>query len=461
MLMSEGEREGFLQSQRMRSPMGPRRRTLALAAILSLALAAPARARHKGPDPREGLLSGVVVDAGSQKPIVGALVAAFDKKHRPIAWGRTDGDGRYALVARPLHALNLDKEGHGGGLLAGLFHTVGKVVETAAGVTLDAAKAVAGVTVGQQTMAAAVSAIGTTGSGPAPGDQFKAQIAERTGRTASQEAQGTLGLAQRPNPGKHSASQGQKQPAALPTAGPGQLLLRVVQPNYQEFQGLAAVYWMEPPVKQRGEMKVGPQAWLDPILLAPRGQNQPSRVSPVRILLQDGKLEPDMTTVGATVQVSVSVSAPKQDGIDFRVFLVDDRADTVVELKPAGGERYSGELAISKNHPLGATLLTIAALRTRPVTVDVSRAKQDLLPRLAAKLEDLKPDAAYEYDPRILASQNRLDLKLLVLDPRHGMDDPTTIPTRHKPEITVPPPVPTQKSPPPAPGGNATPEPAR
>jgi hypothetical protein len=97
----------------------------------------------------------------------------------------------------------------------------------------------------------------------------------------------------------------------VPIAGPGQLHLKVIRSNHREFDGLSSVYWMEPAVKQRDKLKDGPQAWLDPILLTPAGMKEPTRVTPMHILLQDGKLEPDMVPPGGTVKASVRVSAPK------------------------------------------------------------------------------------------------------------------------------------------------------
>ena len=60
--------------------------------------------------------------------------------------------------------------------------------------------------------------------------------------------------------------------------------------------------------------------------------------------------------------VSAAVEAPKQEGLDFRVFLVDNRADTAVELKPSGDGLYTGEYQLSRKHPLGETILTVAAI---------------------------------------------------------------------------------------------------
>jgi hypothetical protein len=217
--------------------------------------------------------------------------------------------------------------------------------------------------------------------------------------------------------------------------------VKVSLSNYQEYQGPACVYWMEPAVREKGKTEIGPQAWLEPVLLEPTGKSGKSRCVQTRILLQDGKLDPDMATPGSTIKISATVSAPKQEGLDYRVFLVDDRGNSVVELKPAGDGRYTGEFKLSEKHPLGDTVLTLAALRTRPVTVDVAGAKEDPLPRLAAKLDDLKPKAKYEYDPRVLASHNRLDLKLIVLDPKKGVVDPSALPTERKPNpMPVPPP---------------------
>src|SRR5207302_882537 len=60
-------------------------------------------------------------------------------------------------------------------------------------------------------------------------------------------------------------------------------------------------------------------------------------------------------------------------------------------------------------------------------------------------------------DPRVLASHNRLDLKLLVLDPKGGIINPSAIPTQRKPGAIPMPPPPAQ-NPAPAPGKDKQPD---
>jgi len=400
----------------------------ALASLLLLWGSLVVPAAERGPDLRAGVLYGVITDAESGKPLSGVTVAALDSKGHPIAWGKTDDSGRYALPAAPLKALNLEKEGRGGGLLAGLVRGTGKLIGTAVDVTVDATKVVAGAVVGQQTLGAAAAVV-NPGTGSGPTAQAKAQIAQESAGKASQRVKGELDLEEKPHAKRPEAKKTEKPV----TAGPGQVILKAALSNYQEFQGPASVYWMEPPVAEKGQPQIGPQAWLEPVKLAASGKEGKSCVCPTRIVIEDARLEPDLATPGSTVKVSARVNAPKQEGLAYRVFLVDDRAHAVVELKPGDGGRYLADWTVPEKHPLGDTVLVLAALRTRPVTVDVSRAQEDPLPRLAARLDDLKPSHKYEYDPRICASHNRVELRFIVLDPKKGVLDPSAVPVDRKP----------------------------
>jgi len=73
----------------------------------------------------------------------------------------------------------------------------------------------------------------------------------------------------------------------------------------------------------------------------------------------------------------------------------------------------------------------------------------------AAQREDLDADKPYHFDPRIMASENRLDLKMTILDPKQENPPPTT-PAPGTPPAPAPP-VPAVT---PAPVPAATPAPA-
>jgi len=74
----------------------------------------------------------------------------------------------------------------------------------------------------------------------------------------------------------------------------------------------------------------------------------------------------------------------------------------------------------------------------------------------AAQREDLDADKPYHFDPRIMASENRLDLKMTILDPKQETPPPTT-PAPGTPPVPATPPAPAAPT---APAPAATPAPA-
>jgi len=127
-----------------------------------------------------------------------------------------------------------------------------------------------------------------------------------------------------------------------------------------------------------------------------------------------------MAPPGGTVTITVKLQAPSDPAPKVRVFAREDKKRTVVELKPQGDNVFSGQLTLDPKVAKGDTIITVAALRADPVEVNLRESKADPLLDFAQRLDDLDADKSYDYDPRIMASENRLDLSFTVLDPKLG-----------------------------------------
>ena len=77
-------------------------------------------------------------------------------------------------------------------------------------------------------------------------------------------------------------------------------------------------------------------------------------------------------------------------------------------------------MTLDPKTPVGDTTVSIAALRAEPVEVKLDPKKADPLQEFVRRLDDMRADKPYQYDPRIMASENRIDLKLTVLDAKKG-----------------------------------------
>ena len=108
-----------------------------------------------------------------------------------------------------------------------------------------------------------------------------------------------------------------------------------------------------------------------------------------------------------------------------------ERRDAVVELTPGtAGESavYSASLVLDPKTPPGPSSIAVAALRSEPVEVKFDKKKPDPLVEFVRRLDDMRCDRPYLYDPRIMASENRLDVKVTVLNPKQGTPPPASTP---------------------------------
>lgn len=392
------------------------------AACLLLACALPLRADDKtpaAPDFSKGMLCGKVIDAATGKPVPDATVALQDKDGKVLAWTKTDAEGKYVLAADSLKALNLQPS-HRRGLLDEIVRGVGQVVtapiKVAGGIVntvkktnpVETVKNAAISTATGNPLPIATQVVTTVTGGTADSvNTAKANVVTQTKELAVRSAFGE----------RLSAEQAKK-----PTLAPGEVFLAVSRPAYKAVKGKAGTYWLQapvPPDKQKKDDKGrGVCAWMETVKLAPdAAADKKSEIVNEAILLSEPKVEPALIPAGTSCKLSVKLQAPSP-AANIRVFAREDRKKTVVELTPQANGVYAGELPIDPKCPSGDTKISIAALREEPIEVKLPRSKEDPLTLFAKRLDDLDPDKPYDFDPKIMASENRLDITVTILDPR-------------------------------------------
>ncbi|HZO90506.1 MAG TPA: hypothetical protein VFB38_19420 [Chthonomonadaceae bacterium] len=391
---------------------------IGLCCLLPLAL----RAQQAAPDLSKGALCGKVVDLTTGKPIADATVALQDKNGKVLAWTKTNAQGEYALAADPLTALHL-RPSHGRGLLEQIVRAVGDVVTAPV-------KAVAGIVSEPSKVAESAAVSAATGDplptvaqvlAPALGTQDTRQAPANTEKKAKEVAVRTAfgerlaGTNDRPD-----------------TLAPGEVFLAVSAPNYKDVKGKAGAYWLDPPDTVDNK-KVGLRAWLETTQLAACTCDKNSAICKEALLLAEPRLEPALAEAGDVVKLSVKVHMPAGLTRNIRVFAREEKKRTVAELMrdgKQGPDVYAGRMRLDPKTPSGDTTITLVALRAEPVEVKLDKNKPDPLVEFVRRLDDLSPNKPYNYDPRILASENRLDLKLTILDPKKETPPayPATVP---------------------------------
>lgn len=384
------------------------------------ALASGQAASVKSPAPttadfRKGVLYGKVLDEATGKPIPDATVALQDPKGKVLAWSKTNAQGEYALAADPMTALEL-RPSRRRGLLEEVCRTVGDVI--------TAPVKVAGAAVANPGKTLTSVAVSVASGTPAP---IAAQVVAPALTDPKQAV---------------AETQQQAKVAAVQTAvgqGPkgkqeprecGEARLAVSAPNYKDLQGKAGAYWMDAP-KTEGNAPIGLQTWLETAKLAPDNSDKKSDIAQEALLLSDPQVEPTLAPAGATIKIRARLQDPSGTSHSVRLFAREAHKDVVAELKPGTGANssvFEGTMTLDPKTPAGETAITIAALRAEPVEVKLNPKKADPLMEFVRRLDDMQAAKPYQYDPRIMASENRLDVKLTILDPKQGTQTPAATP---------------------------------
>lgn len=396
-----------------------------------------------------GALYGKVVDTATGKPVADATVALQDKKGKVVAWTRTDAQGQYAIATDSLKVLQL-RPSRRRGLLARIVRGVGTVVTAPVKAVGAAARGAVGAVKQVNPVQAAKSAAITAATGnPVPvASQIAGTTLEAVTKNAEKRARDS---ATRAVLGERQAQPKEKRDTPVP----GEVLIAVSAPGFKEAKGKAGAYWLEPPTEDK---KVGTRAWLETVKLAPAASDKKSEIENVAILLAEPQLEPSLAPAGAALKLSAKLQTPGNQPMNVRVFAREDKKKRVAELKAQGNNVYAGELVLDPKTPVGETKVTILALRADPVEVNLRESKADPLLDFAQRLDEMDADKPYDFDPRIMASENRLDITLTILDPKQATPStPAATPT--------PPPAPdaaprSPETPPAPPAAPPTPAPA-
>jgi hypothetical protein len=363
-------------------------------------------------EPGQGALYGKVVDTTTGKPIPEATVALQEKNGKVIAWTKTDAQGQYAIPTDALKTLQL-RPSRRRGLLSSMARGIGKVVTVPVKAAINGATAVA-------KQANPVATVKATAISVATGNPVPV-VSQVAGTTAASIAENSKKQA-RENAARAVMGERLSQPAAKKDElVPGEVLLAVSAPNFKAVKGKAGAYWLEQiAAATEKEEKRGTRAWLETVKLAPAAGDKNSEIEKMAVLLGEARLDPVLAPAGATLNISTKLMTPAGQPLVARVFAREDKKKKVVELKPQGGNVFAGQLVLDPKTPIGETTVTIVALRAEPIEVDLKESKEDPLLYFAEQLDELDADKAYDFDPRIMASENRLDLKVTILDPKQA-----------------------------------------
>jgi hypothetical protein len=358
---------------------------------------------------RNGVLYGHVLDVDG-KPLPGVTVALQDPAGKVVAWTKTNAQGEYALAADPMNALHLRASARRG-LLEQCARAVGDVAMAPVKVVGNAV-----VNPGQTVKSAFVS-VATGTPAPLVGQVIAPAFTDKS--VPNQTAKQAREVAAKTAVGEGPAPKGKKPPVDK-----GEATLLVSAPNFKEARVKAGAYWLEGPGTDKTK-PLGMQAWLDTIKLAPTAGDKKSDIVPEALMLTEPMIDQTLLPAGAPVKIKVKLQCPPGPDHKVRVFAREARKDTVVELTPQeGGDKnvYLGVLTLDPKTPAGETTVSIAALRAAPVEVKLDPKKADPLTEFVRRLDDMRADKPYQYDPRIMASENRIDFKLTVLDAKKGTE---------------------------------------
>ena len=410
----------------------------------------------KPPDFAKGALYGTVVDTATGKPLPDATVAVLAADGKAIAWTKTNAEGKYALPADTINVLHL-RPSRRRGLLEEVCRGIGNVAMAPVKIVVGA------VSRPGETVKSAVQA--TIMGNPAPlATQITNSLTDKAKTTPTAAEMGARQAACNEIFSERQTPKKSKKPGLCP----GELFLAVSAPGYKELKGTAGAFWLEPAGEAKALPRMGIQAWMETVKMAPSAlpADKKSEVAKEALLLAEPIATPALAASGAPVHLSVHLKNPTGFGPKVRVFAREKKKDTVVELvasDPKTPDLYKGDLLLDKNIPSGETQIAIGVLRTEPLEVKVPKAKVDPLLRFAGRLDELEAGKPFDYDPRIFACENRLDLTITVLDAKQvtapAAGAPVPSPPGAKPASAPIPPPPIGKPPvpdvaPPTPGAN-------
>lgn len=370
---------------------------------------------------------GRILAADGKTPLADAAIAVYDEKGKVIAHGKTDAAGRYSLAV-PRGALHLSKKRGGGFSLGGILKGAGSLLNVAAGVAPMALGGFGGLPgLGGGGALSAVTGLAGGGNplgglgglaGKLPGGVALPNGANmKKMMEAMQKAGAQGGMSDelmRSLMSAHGDGMDDEFGADAPSPNsPGALVFRVTCSGYNEVGGVGQIYWMQDEtVQDNGKDKARSVAWVDPICLAKDGDSLPSRIVRGYFAFADSGIEPAIVEMGQTVTIFAKLPLPEEPKVDLVVLARNAKTGEAWELSLGADGVYKAEIPVDKKFAKNDQTISILAY-PRAGTEGRSKKAED-----AIKGAGLwKLDKRFEYNPRIIASRNRADLRLTVVEP--------------------------------------------
>lgn len=327
--------------------------------------------------------TGRVYDADGKTPLAGALVAVYDDKNRVLDYAKTDANGDY-ILAFPRDALHIGRKGGGG-----FFYQVGSgVMQMVGGVgRVMSLPLKAGIK---------AAAAASTVSDPLT----KTGIGAATNLATS--------LVDTMNPGD-------KKKTLLARHAPGALVMKVAMPGKNDAVGVARVFWVQQETYRIGDKEQRAlTAWFDGVTLTVPGSKEPSVIQSSYLQFTSARLEPSLAQIGQTVTVTATFPTPAEPKTPVVVIAHNPRSNTTVELRPVGKDTYQGEFVVDKSFPLHDNVVCILAYAQQGDVPGRSRAVEEAIKRAGL----WQPEKMFVPNPLLVASRNRGEVTLTVLDSR-------------------------------------------
>jgi hypothetical protein len=369
-----------------------------------LGLAGP---KERNPFFRGAVYGKVLDDSG--KPLAGATVVLVARTGKVLTWTKTGDDGTYALAANPKVALDIQPSKNRGLLM--------QCCNAATEVAMAPVKVVANM-VANPGLTVAAAGVSIASGTPAP---LEAQaiasnlpnhetVVQTQLATQGAVAAQAFGVGPKPTPRDFSTE--------------GQADLLIEAPGFKKAALTSNAYWIEPPTDGSGK-RIGLRAWIDPVKLAPTDGKGNAQVESEAFSLESATVAPSLVPAGDPVQITAKIAGPLDSDHPIRVFAREWPRNEVVELFPGKDKSvYEGSMTLDRTCSLGDATICIGALRAEPVEVKLNAKNNAALFRFVRRLDSMQAGQPYGYDPMVMASENRMDVKITVLSPKSETPPP-------------------------------------
>jgi hypothetical protein len=190
--------------------------------------------------------------------------------------------------------------------------------------------------------------------------------------------------------------------------------MKVSAPGRNDAVSIAKVYWMQEEVyRVGGAERRSFAAWFDPVHLRPDRDEKRSTIGSEYLKFSDARLEPSIAERGQTVTISARLPMPPEPATPVVVIARNSRTGQVIQLEPAGGDRYVGSFVVDRKAPRDDQVLSLIAYAEASDKPGRNRAAEAAIQR--AGLFDVR--RPFVYNPLLVASRNRADVTLTVVEP--------------------------------------------